>query len=91
MNYKVYNYIHLDSLKGFRQKQNLNFNCFLSFKNQILEIYCLACSLVKLATLFCHTIFWGAEGFEGGLCENKANRFLLRMANLLIFIDNGGI
>ena len=25
------------------------------------------------------------------MCENKANRFLLRMANLLIFIDNGGI
>ena len=41
--------------------------------------------------LFCHTIFWGAEGFEGGVCENNANRFLLRMANLLIFIDNGGI
>ena len=35
-------YIHLDSLKGCRQKQYLNFNCFLSFKNQILEIYCLA-------------------------------------------------
>ena len=29
--------------------------------------------------------------FEGGVCENNANRFLLRMANLLIFIDNGGI
>ena len=26
-----------------------------------------------------------------GVCENNANRFLLRVANLLIFIHNGGI
>ena len=48
---------------------------------------------VKLVMLYCHAIFWGGRGTEGGVHENIANNycFLLRMANLLIFIDNGGI
>ena len=33
----------------------------------------------------------GGRGIGGGVRENNANRFLLRMANLLIFIHNGGI
>ena len=37
-----------------------------------------------------HFIFRG-RGIGGGIGENNAYRFLLRMANLLIFIHNGGI
>ena len=36
------------------------------------------------------TIFWEA-GIGGGVRENNAYCFLLRMAHLLIFIHNGGI
>ena len=38
-----------------------------------------------------HTIFWGSKGIGGGVRENNAHCFLLRMAHLLIFIHNGGI
>ena len=37
------------------------------------------------------TLFWGAEGLGVGCVYNNAYCFLLRMANLLIFIHNGGI
>ena len=33
-----------------------------------------------------HTIFWGAEGLGGGVRENNAYCFLLRMALLFLFI-----
>ena len=33
----------------------------------------------------------GGRGIEGAVCENNANRFLPRMANLPIFIHNGGV
>ena len=53
-------------------------------------------SQVKLLALYCHTIFFGGggvggRGIGGGVRENNANHFLLRMANLLIFIHNGGV
>ena len=52
-------------------------------------------SYVKLVTLYCHTNFFGrggrGRGIGGRVRENSANRFLLRMANWLIFIHNGGI
>ena len=35
--------------------------------------------------------YFGGQRDEGGVREHIANCFLLRMANLLIFIDNGGI
>ena len=34
---------------------------------------------VKVVTLYCHAIFWGHRGIGGGVRENNANRFLLRM------------
>ena len=40
--------------------------------------------------LYCHYTL-GGRGLGGGLRENDAYRFLLRGANLLIFIHNGGI
>ena len=33
----------------------------------------------------------GGRGIRGGVLENNANRFTLRMANLLVFNYNGGI
>ena len=38
-----------------------------------------------------HTISLGSRGIEGGVRENDAYCFVLRMAHFLIFIHNGGI
>ena len=37
------------------------------------------------------TLYFGGRGIGGGVHENYAYCFLLRMANLLTFIHNGGI
>ena len=44
---------------------------------------------LALVTLYCHTLFWGTEGWGGG--EYNVYCFPLGMANLLTFIHNGGI
>ena len=36
-------------------------------------------------------LYLGAEGLGEGYSKKNANRFLLRMANLLIYIHKGGI
>ena len=42
---------------------------------------------LALVTLYCHTLFWGTEGWG----EYNVYCFPLGMANLLTFIHNGGI
>ena len=80
--------------------------CFVSFKNQNWEMYCLLTAfydpwsdnnfwnfwLGQIShVILSHFIFRG-RGIGGGGCENNAYCFLaLRMANLLTFIHNGGI
>ena len=50
--------------------------------------------LAKLVMLCCRTIFFfgggGGRGIGGGVRENKAYCSLLRLVNLLTFIQNGG-
>ena len=47
---------------------------------------------VKLVTLYCHAKFWGTEGLGEGCVEiMQIDSCLELMANLLIFIHNGGI
>ena len=48
---------------------------------------------VKLVRLYRHTVtlYLGGRRIGGEVRENNANPFLLRMANLLIFIHNGRI
>ena len=47
---------------------------------------------VKLVTLYCHAIFWGTEGLaEGCVKIMQIVSCSELMANLFIFIDNGGI
>ena len=47
---------------------------------------------VKLVTLYCHAIFWGTEGLGEGCVEiMQIVSCLELMANLFIFIHNGGI
>ena len=47
---------------------------------------------VKLVTLYCHAIFWGTEGLGEGYVEiMQIVSCLELMANLFIFIHNGGI
>ena len=49
-------------------------------------------SYVKLVTLYCHAIFWGTEGLVEGYVEIRQIVSCLElMANLFIFIPNGGI
>ena len=86
--------------RNIRQKQNLNLICFVSFKNQNWEMYCLLQPFWPVTTIvfgifrlgqISHTISLGSRGIEGGVRENDAYCFLLRMAHFLIFIHNGGI
>ena len=86
--------------RNIRQKQNLNLICFVSFKNQNWEMYCLLQPFWPVMTIvfgifrlgqISHTISLGSRGIEGGVRENDAYCFLLRMAHFLIFIHNGGI
>ena len=47
---------------------------------------------VKLVTLYCHAIVWGTEGLGEGCVEiMRIVSCLELMANLFIFIHNGGI
>ena len=47
---------------------------------------------IKLVTLYCHAIFWETEGLgEGCVKIMQIVSFLELMANLFIFIHNGGI
>ena len=47
---------------------------------------------VKLVTLYCHAIFWGTEELGEGCVEIMQIVSCLKlMANLFIFIHNGGI
>ena len=86
--------------RNIRQKQNLNLICFVSFKNQNWEMYCLLQPFWPVMTIvfgifrlgqISHTISLGSRGIEGGVRENDAYCFVLRMAHFLIFIHNGGI
>ena len=86
--------------RNIRQKQNLNLICFVSFKNQNWEMYCLLQPFWPVTTIvfgifrlgqISHTISLGSRGIEGGVRENDAYCFVLRMAHFLIFIHNGGI
>ena len=104
-----YTCIHQDSQKGskynIRQKRNLNLICFVSFKNQNREMYCLLTAFYDLYNYndfwnfwlgqICHVILshfiLGGRGIGGRVRENNAYCFLIRMAHLITFIHNGGI
>ena len=64
---------------------------FSRFMTRRTTIFFLNFQLGQNSDVILSRYIFGGRGIRGGVCENNANRFTLRMADLLVFIHNGGI
>ena len=95
MSKKYYIFIggQLERLYNAISDTNLTLICFFSFKNQNWEMYCRVINSgleFPVRSNKSHYIL-GSRGIRGGVRENSAYCFLLRMVHLLFFIHNGRI
>ena len=71
--------------------------CSIKFQdsNYLVIVYLTGSATLLREKYYSHVIMplfiFGSRGIGGGVRENNAYCFLLRMANLLTFIYNGGI